>query len=69
MMTVFDMVWQYLLFKTPKVVIVIITLLENINGISNHINDNESNDDDAMVVVADKCPLTKYSNSFEKSYF
>ena len=46
MMTVFDMVWQYLLCKTPKVVIVIITLLENINGISNHINDNESNDDD-----------------------
>ena len=46
MVTVFDMVWQYLLFKTPKVVIVIITLLENINGISNHINDDESNDDD-----------------------
>ena len=46
MVAVFDMVWQYLLFKTPKVVIVIITLLGNINGISNHIDDNESNDDD-----------------------
>ena len=46
MMTVFDMVWQYLLFKTPKVVIVIIMLLGNINGISNHINDDKSNDDD-----------------------